>query len=263
MKNIFFLIILAVSINTYAEDNLEQKSFSPENVSSLPLQKIEKPQNENEEVNKENLTPVEEANIVEIYNKKMEYPQFEMGLRYYNGTNGLPQDYDKAIFWFSNSSKDEENSNADMMLASMYYEGKGFNLNKEKAISFYTRAANRGNLTAQLILTGLFFFNEQFMNQEYANYWIYQSINNNSKEALTLKTLILMKEEDFKTLQKLIPLYEADLKNESSNFTLGYLYFTGKSVKQDFVKASEYLQKSALLGNPISVIMLEEIKKFN
>jgi TPR repeat protein len=229
---------------------------------TLPVEKNEIKKEDTNTLQKENLTPVEQSNIVEIYNKKIEYPQFEMGLRYYNGSNGLIQNFDKAIFWFSNSSRDEYNPNADMMLASMYYEGKGFEKDKKKSLSFYTRAGNRNNLTAQLILTGIYFFNSEFMNQEYANYWIYKAIGNGSKEAEVLKTLILVKEEDYKTINKFISIYEKNEKDETSNFILGYLYFTGKVVEQNFNKSHKYLKNSALNGNPISLIMLEEVENF-
>lgn len=247
------LIISLLILNSY--------SFAEENKEALPVQKVEQPSNQ-ANAEKENLTPVEQSNIVEIYNKKLEYPQFEMGLRYYNGTNGLEQNLDKAIFWFSNSSKDEDNPNADMMLASMYYEGNGFDKDKKKSIGFYSRAGNRNNLTAQLILTGIYFFNNDFMNQEYANYWIYKAIENKSKEAEILKTLILIKESDYATIQKFIPAYERNTDDELSNFILGYLYFTGKGVEQNFEKSKKYLEKSAYKGNPISVIMIEQINNF-
>lgn len=251
MKKILLLISIII-INSY--------SFSSEK-ESLPIQKIETPITDKTD-NKDNLTPVEQSNIVEIYNKKLEFPQFEMGLRYYNGSNGLIQDFDKAIFWFSNSSRDEDNPNADMMLASMYYEGKGFKEDKQKSISFYSRAGNRENLTAQLILTGIYFFNVDFMNQEYANYWIYKAIENKSKEAELLKTLILVKESDYETIKKFINVYKQNIDDETSNFILGYLYFTGKAVEQDFEKAKKHLEISAYKGNPIALIMIEQINNF-
>lgn len=250
-KIIFMVSLLLMSFNSFSNEK-----------EVLPVQKIEVKKEEVHNLQKENLTPVEQSNIVEIYNKKMEYPQFEMGLRYYNGSNGLIQNFDKAIFWFSNSSRDEDNPNADMMLASMYYEGKGFEKDKKKAVSFYTRAGNRDNLTAQLILTGIYFFNSEFMDQEYANYWIYKAIDNGSKEAEILKTLVLIKEEDYKTINKFIPVYEKNEKDEISNFIMGYLYFTGKALEQDFSKSKKYLEISALNGNPISLIMLEQIQSF-
>lgn len=231
-------------------------SFAKQEI--LPIQKIK-----DQEINNEvKLNEVEQANIIDIYNKKIEYPQFEMGLRYYNGSNGLEQSYDKAIFWFSNSSREENNSNADMIIASMYYEGKGFDKDKVKAVSFYNRAANRDNLTAKLILTGIYFFNQDLMNQKHANYWIYKAIESNSLQAINLKSLILLNNEDYNTIKKLMPLYELNEKDELSNFTLGYLYFTGKGVEQNFEKSKLYLERSAKYGNPISVIMLEEIGRF-
>lgn len=209
------------------------------------------------------LSDIEKANISDIYNKKVPYPQFEMGIRYYTGTNGLTVDYDKAIYWFSNSSKEENNAKADMMLAAMYYQGQGFAKNTEKALSFYSRAGNRGLLEAQLILTGMYFFNAEFMNQQYANYWIYKAIENSSEVAEALKSLILLNSSDYKAISKLLPMYELQAKNGEGipNFILGYLYFTGKGVQQSFEKSKEYLIVAAQSGNPVSIVMLEEIQK--
>src|SRR5690606_10759780 len=135
----------------------------------------------------------------------------------------------------------------------------------EKAINFYTRAATRGSLQAQLILTGIYFFNSEYMNQEYANYWIYKAIENKGHQAELLKDLILIKETDYKTLEKMRPAYEqySLSGSEFAQFTLGYLYFTGKSVKQDFSIATKYLSLSAANKNPISIVMLDEINKLN
>ena len=209
------------------------------------------------------LSNIEKSNIKEIYDQKIKNPQFELGVRYYFGTHGLDQDYNKAVYWLANSSQDEENPSADMMIASMYYEGKGFPQNTEKAVSFYTRAANRNSLEAQLILTSIFFFNSTYMNQEYANYWIYKAIENKGRQADLLKSLILLKEEDYNTIQKMIPAYEkyAEYGNEFAQFTLGYLYFTGKVVKQDFSRSIKYLSLSAVNKNPISIIMIDEINR--
>lgn len=209
------------------------------------------------------LTDIEKANISDIYNKKMPYPQFEMGVRYYTGSNGLTVDYDKAIYWFSNSSRDEGNAKADMMLAAMYYQGQGFAKNTAKALSFYSRAGNRGLLDAQLILTGMYFFNAEFMNQEYANYWIYKAIGNSSEVAEALKSMILLNKDDYKAISKLVPMYELQAKNNEGipNFILGYLYFTGKGVQQNFEKSKGYLAAAAQSGNPVAIVMLEEIDK--
>lgn len=211
----------------------------------------------------ETLTDIEKANISDIYNKKVPFPQFEMGIRYYSGTNGLTVDYNKAIYWFSNSSKDESNPKADMMLAAMYYQGQGFDKNPAKAINFYIRAGNRGLLDAQLILTGMYFFNAEFMNQEYANYWIYKAIGNSSEVAEALRALIMLNQEDYNAIAKLVSMYELQAKNNEGipNFILGYLYFTGKGVKQDFEKSKGYLSAAAQSGNPVAIVMLEEIAK--
>lgn len=216
-------------------------------------------------IKKDDLTDVEKQNIKEIYDKKLEYPQFELGSRYYFGTNGLTQDYKKAFNWFSSSSKDEQNPNADMMLASMYYEGKGLPVDMDKAIEIYSSAGEKNLLEAQLILTAIFFFDNQHMNQEKANYWIFKAIANKGKQAELLKSLILLKPEDYKSFEKFLPAFEkyAAYNDEMSQFILGYLYFTGKVLPQDFSRSIKYLAQSAVNRNPISIIMMNEIKKNN
>ena len=42
---------------------------------------------------------------------------------------------------------------------------------------------------------------------------------------------------------------------------MGYLYFTGKGVQQNFEKSKGYLAAAAQAGNPVAIVMLEEIDK--
>lgn len=261
MKKLFLAMLVATSFSYAAEPEalpVQEIKIQPEQSTDVVITPVATEPNI-----VDTLTDIEKANISDIYNKKMPFPQFEMGIRYYTGTNGLTVDYDKAIYWFSNSSKDEGNAKADMMLAAMYYQGQGFEKNTSKALSFYSRAGNRGLLDAQLILTGMYFFNAEFMNQEYANYWIYKAIGNSSEVAEALKSMILLNAEDYKAIAKLVPMYELQAKNNEGipNFILGYLYFTGKGVKQSFEKSKDYLSAAAQAGNPVAIVMLEEIDK--
>jgi len=261
MKKLFLAMLVATSFSYAAEPEplpVQEIKVQPEQAADVVVTPVTAEPNI-----VDTLTDIEKANISDIYNKKMPFPQFEMGIRYYTGTNGLTVDYDKAIYWFSNSSKDEGNAKADMMLAAMYYQGQGFEKNTGKALSFYSRAGNRGLLDAQLILTGMYFFNAEFMNQEYANYWIYKAIGNSSEVAESLKSMILLNTDDYKAIAKLVPMYELQAKNNEGipNFILGYLYFTGKGVQQSFEKSKGYLSAAAQAGNPVAIVMLEEIDK--
>lgn len=260
------LMLSMLIIGNYAFAETQQLPTQPLVGTPVEVGKVMAPNDLLTSTNKDlQVTDIEKKNIKEIYDSKVKYPQFELGVRYYFGTHGLTQDYNKAVYWLANSSQDEENANADMMIASMYYEGKGFPQNTEKAISFYTRAANRNSLEAQLILTSIFFFNSEQMNQEYANYWIYKAIDNKGRQAELLRSLILLKPEDYKSIEKMIPAYEkySEYGNEMAQFTLGYFYFTGKVVSQDFSKAIKYLSLSAINKNPISIIMIDEVNKMN
>lgn len=46
-----------------------------------------------------------------------------------------------------------------------------------------------------------------------------------------------------------------------AQFTLGYLYFSGKILNKDIETASEYLKQSSIKGNPISIILFQETLK--
>lgn len=262
MKKTLLAVLVSLSSFAQANEALPVQKVEPPKTTAIPA-----PQETNKPVvnQEDTLTDIEKANIKDIYNRKLDNPQFEMGIRYYTGSNGLKVDYDKAIYWFSNSSKDENNPKADMMLAVMYYQGQGFTQDKQKALNFYQRAGNRGSIEAQLILTGIYFFSMDSMNQEMANYWIYKAIEQKNTIAEALKSVILLNANDAKSVDKLIPLYEnlADHKDPIASFMLGYFYFTGKFKDQSFEKAEPYLSLAAENGNPVAVVMLEEIMKFS
>lgn len=205
-----------------------------------------------------------------VVETQKENPALEMGILYFTVLHEKDDaDYKKAIYWLSTSSIDEKNSTADLLLGSIYAEGKGVDKSLEKAISFYKRSAERNNESAKLILTGLYLFDDGFKNKTEANRWLDDLSNNNNKYAILIKNINSISENDKNSYMKFIEPYFSYAKDgdEMALFTLGYLYYTGKFVGKDLEEANSYLRQSSLKGNPIAIIMfqntLKELKKQN
>ncbi len=65
---------------------------------------------------------------------------------YYNGL-GVERDYEKAIEWYSKAAE-QGYSTAQNNLGNMYYNGLGVERDYEKAIEWYSKAAEQGNKRA-------------------------------------------------------------------------------------------------------------------
>lgn len=211
-----------------------------------------------------NLSKEEAAIVQQIIEKQIPYPQFEMASRYYFGNGGLSQDYQKAMFWFLGSSKDENNPAADMMIASMFFDGVGAPKNEIEGLKYYHLAAQKGSSEAQVILASIYFFNANFMDKENAYLYFNQALKNGNKYAYMLKSVMeLNVDADKKTIDKLMPSLELTIKdNEYSQFMLGYFYMTGKMVdRPDIDKAEKLFRLAALKNNPVATVIQRELLK--
>ena len=69
---------------------------------------------------------------------------------YYRG-DGVPQDYEKAIEWYTKSAK-QGYTKAQFNLGVMYAEGKGTPQGDKRAVHWFTESAEQGNADAQYYL---------------------------------------------------------------------------------------------------------------
>lgn len=206
----------------------------------------------------------EEGKVVqEIISRQLPYPQYEMATRYFSGTGGVTQNYQKAMYWLLGSSKDEENPAADSMIALMFFEGIGTPKNEIEGLKYYHLAAQKGSSEAQIILASIYFFNANFMDKENAYLYFNEALKNNNKYAYMLKSVMDLNDNDKESMKKIIPAMELNVRNdEYSQFLLGYLYMTGKIVgTPDINKAEKLFKLSALKNNPISIVLQRELQK--
>jgi hypothetical protein len=78
-----------------------------------------------------------------------------LGLMYFMGIGGLPEDAAKAAEWFQKAAP-QGNAFAQNMLGRMYYRGEGVSKNIAKAVDWYQKAAAQGYASAQLILGAMY-----------------------------------------------------------------------------------------------------------
>jgi TPR repeat protein len=203
----------------------------------------------------------EESIVNEIASKNIEFPHYAVGISYLKNQD-LPYDLEKALFWLAQSSEIEKNEKADYLIAEMYFKGQVPSgvVDYDKAMFFYERAASRGNLEAKLKLSSIYLFDEVLYNQEKGLKWLNDAKMNNSSTAYLFYYLLTLNKDDFKTIEKSLNFHEHSNTKES-NFTLGYLYLTGKGVERNFEKSKSYFRKSLAQGISISEIFIVQIDK--
>jgi len=73
--------------------------------------------------------------------------QFGLGLSYYKG-DGVPKDIEKAIYWFTKAAEQGQ-ALAQNGLGCCYYKGEGVPKDLKKAVYWWTKAADQGQAEAQ------------------------------------------------------------------------------------------------------------------
>ncbi|MDY0351880.1 MAG: tetratricopeptide repeat protein [Desulfobulbaceae bacterium] len=69
--------------------------------------------------------------------------QFKLGALYKNG-EGVEQNYDKALEWYTKSAE-QGYADAQVILGAMYYTGQGVEQDKSKAFEWWSKAAAQDN----------------------------------------------------------------------------------------------------------------------
>ena len=103
--------------------------------------------------------------------------QILLGSMYYEG-KGVRQDYAKSIEWYTKVAN-QGNSNAQAFLGAAYSGGKGVRQDYAKSIEWYTKAANQGNAGAQYNLA-LMYFQGKGVRQDFriSKEWVGKSCDN-------------------------------------------------------------------------------------
>ena len=77
--------------------------------------------------------------------------QYELGVMYYWGDGGVPQDVEKSTYWFRKAAE-QGDAWAQFKLGGMHYHGWGVPINFKKATYWYEKAAKQGHAEAEIML---------------------------------------------------------------------------------------------------------------
>lgn len=158
--------------------------------------------------------------------------QLLWGRMNYNG-QGTPVDMKKAVAWFMKAHK-QGDIDAIGLLALCYQNGEGVRKDELKAAELYEEIVEKSDdmlkaTLAKAALAVLYFSRELPNGKSLALKWAQEALHGGGEQTLQKERL-----------GKLV----AGLQ-----FVIGYTYYEGKCVKQDFGLANEWLEKARAGGN--------------
>lgn len=176
--------ICSISI-AWGEENPASQEDVKQSVEDF-MKSLEQSPTEENETNKNtslNLTPEE---LVKILKQEAiaedVWSQWNLGYKYEKG-EGVKQNFEKAIYWYTKAAE-QNNILSQYSLGEFYLEGKVVPKNIEKAIYWYKQAAKQNDADAQFEL-GLIYYDDDhtLTNKAKAFYWLERAANKNKKMA--------------------------------------------------------------------------------
>jgi len=165
----------------------------------------------------EKLLTAQEENSKIISSPKSANKEYDLGLNYYFGDNGVIKNKKKAFKWLYKSAK-KGHMEAQFWIGWMYGSGNGVSQDKSKALKWYKKSANQGYSKAQTNL-GLIYDSGTGVSVDYdkAIKWYRKAAKQNSAKAQN--NLALLYEYGFgveKNYKQSIILYLLAIENTDS-----------------------------------------------
>lgn len=198
--------------------------------------------------------------------------QYQMGGRYFRG-DGVEQDYQKAMQWYSKAAE-QNHLKAQSNIGALYYHGLGVKQDYQKAFEWSLKAANGGFVGAQFAV-GRMYDLGRGVRQDYkkAFEW-YLKVGSQTHYELALGTDYAeaqfnlgtmyakgqgVKQNDKEAVKWYLKSAEQGYAN--AQYNLGSMYFYGRGVKKDHKQALTLLIKAADQGLPEAIELLNRVKE--
>lgn len=171
---------------------------------------------------------MEENNINNVAEIDKAVKLYETGEQYWNGTNGVPQDYEKAVEYYIEAA-DLGNVDAIYSLGFCYATSTGIEYDAEKAEKLLAYAADNGNLNAAVKLGNYFYWGD-YLPQDYAKGYQYLKYAAEQGDANSMATVgnILLK---------------------------GYGAYDGWGPARDQELGKQYIEKACELNDPYGLFL--------
>ena len=174
----------------------------------------------------------------------------------YSNNHGVAVNSQKSKEWYLKAAEqyqkaaEQENADADVLvkLGDMYYNGRGVSCDYEKAIEWYQMAADQGDIPARVRLND-YHLNDKAQRQKEA-----RELYNLGKRYEEGLEGVVNYTEVVRCYEKVIELVEHvdDDLGADVHFRLGEMYYYGRGVRKDIVKAAEYYAWGAIRFHPDS-----------
>ncbi len=188
--------------------------------------------------------------------------QFNLGIIYKEGITGVV-DRDKAFYWF-NLAAEQNNRDAEFYLGLLYHEGINETPpNYSRAISWYEKAADQGQLQAQINCANIYQFGpETFRNIEKAKFWLIKAAEKNDPIAHANLGIIAADNKDYADAALHLKI-AAEKGDKIGQYNYGTLFLSGDGVPKDMQQAKFWFEKAAQQNLPQAQISLGKIYAWN
>lgn len=186
--------------------------------------------------------------IIHSAEKGFDKAQFNLGHFYLYGENGFSVDYQEAYRWLEKSAE-QENRNAQYMLAYMYDLGLGVEQNYEEEYKWLEKSAEQENEAAQYMLAHMYYYGKGMEeNYQEAFRWYSKSAENEYSSAQnSLGDMYYFGQGVEKNYQEAFKWYSksAEKGNSDAQNSLGDMYYYGKGIEKNYQEAFKWYSESA------------------
>ena len=171
---------------------------------------------------------------------------------YYFGGHGVNKNYEKAVEWFSGAAQSEDMF-ARNSLGMCYYNGVGVTQDFMEAVKWYRKAARQGSAESQYYL-GLCYQEGNGVKEnlnEAVKWYLKSAEQGNARAQLNLGNIYCNGEGVAKDYAEAVKWYlkSAEQGDTRAQFNLGICYKKGHGVAKDYAEAVKWYLKSAEQGN--------------
>lgn len=190
--------------------------------------------------------------------------QSDLAYMYLYGLNGLKTDYKKALHYYQLAAE-KDDPEALNNLGSLYFNGLGTAVDYAKAIEYFDKATRLGSNDAAVNLAIIYLGSDPSTKKQADFEKIYKLLKQAEPTNNTAKFLIgysyyqgFLLKQDYKKAFLLIKTV-ADAQYDEAQYVLANLYINGYGVPKNYTRAVEYLEKSANQGYPAAILELARI----
>lgn len=193
------------------------------------------------------------------------YAQYNLGVIYDQGYEGVKQNKSEAAKWFLKAAK-QGLAEAQFNIANMYYHGKGVPKNRSEAAKWWCRAAEQGVAEAQYNLGFIYGRGEGVkQNIPEATRWSKKAAQQGHRQAKALlKELEELEEAQqnnyFSSKKDELDIAYLKAKalagSRNAQHKMGNIYYKGDGVRQNYSEAAKWYCMAAEQDYPLSQLYL-------